>query len=247
MRRFVQAFVDAESFSADLPDEVSAALAGADAHYNIGKDGHAWVWAAGASDAAAGTVVADMQWGLVPRWSKQPSTPYTTVTARLERAPRSRIFADAWNKRRCIVPMTGYFKWDRQRRPPWPMFVQRQDGVALLAAGLWEHWQDDAGQQRDTFSILTDGNPAIPAPLSPDGPVFLEPAAAAAWLGGTLATPAQLRRRAHTAALEATYVGLGIRDPRRDDYTLLEPVDPDGLQADDAPADWDGDALDDDA
>jgi len=247
MRRFVQAFVDAESFPADLPGELSAALAGADARYNIGKDGHAWVCAAGVSDAAAGTVVADMQWGLVPRWSKQPSTPYTTVTARLERAPRSRIFADAWNKRRCIVPMTGYFKWDRQRRPPWPMFVQRQDGVALLAAGLWEHWQDDAGQQRDTFSILTDGNPAIPAPLSPDGPVFLEPAAAAAWLGGTLATPAQLRRRAHTAALEATYVGLGIRDPRRDDYTLLEPVDPHGLQADDAPADWDGDALDDDA
>jgi len=247
MRRFVQAFVDVDSFAAALPGDVSAALATADARYNIGKDGHAWVWAAGASDTQTSTVVAEMQWGLVPRWSKQPSTPYTTVTARLERAPRSRIFADAWNKRRCIVPMTGYFKWDRQRRPPWPMFVQRQDGLALLAAGLWEHWQDEDGQQRDTFSILTDGNPSIPTPLSPDGPVFLEPAAAAAWLSGALTTAAQLRRRACTPQLEAYYVGLGIRDARRDDYTLLEPADPDVAQADSAPPDWDGDALDDDA
>jgi len=247
MRRFVQAFVDADSFARALPDDVSAALATADARYNIGKDGHAWVWAAGVADAQTTTVVAEMQWGLVPRWSKQPSTPYTTVTARLERAPRSRVFADAWSKRRCIVPMTGYFKWDRQRRPPWPMFVQRQDGFALLAAGLWEHWQDEAGDMRDTFSILTDGNPAIPAPLSADGPVFVEPAAAAAWLRGELTTAAQLRRHAHTAALEAAYVGLGIRDARRDDYTLLEPVEPDALGADGALPDWDGDALDDDA
>lgn len=247
MRRFVQAFVDADSFPAALPGPVVDAFATADARYNIGKQGAAWLWAAGATNDAAGTVVAEMQWGLVPRWSKEPSTPYTTVTARLERAPRSRLFADAWNKRRCIVPMTGYFKWDRQRRPPWPMFVQRQDGVALLAAGLWEHWQNEAGEQRDTFSILTDENPAIPEPLSPDGPVFLDPAAAADWLRGTLNTPAQLRRRARTAALEAYYVGLAVRDARHDDYTLLEPVDPDALRADGALPDWDGDALDDDA
>ncbi|MGE6333428.1 SOS response-associated peptidase family protein [Stenotrophomonas sp. NPDC077659] len=247
MRRFVQAFVDAHSLPAALPIEVSTALATADARFNIGKDGRAWVWAAGASDADATTVVAEMQWGLVPRWSKQPSTPYTTVTARLDRAPRSRLFADAWMKRRCVVPMTGYFKWDRQRRPPWPMFVQRRDGLALLAAALWEHWHDDDGQQRDTFSILTDGNPGIPSPLSADGPVFLEPAAAAAWLGGSLVTPVQLRRRAHTAPLEACYVGLGIRDRLRDDYTLLEPVDPDAVRAGDALPDWDDEALDEDA
>ncbi|WP_416057211.1 SOS response-associated peptidase [Stenotrophomonas maltophilia] len=247
MRRFVQAFASTDSFPDALPAEVSAALLGGEARYNIGKDGPAWVWASGADETPNGSVVAEMQWGLLPRWSKQPTTPYTTVTARLERAAGSRIFADAWKKRRCVVPMTGYFKWDRQRRPPWPMFVQRQDGLALLAAGLWEHWQHEDGQQRDTFSVLTDANPSIPAPLSPDGPVFLEPAAAAAWLSGALATPAQLKRRASTPPLEAYYVGLGIRDARRDDYTLLEPADPDVLHVDDAPPDWDGDALDDDA
>jgi len=137
--------------------------------------------------------VADMVWGLVPRWSKEPATPYTTVTARLERAPRSRIYAQAWAQRPCVLPMTGYYKWDRARRPPWPLFVQRKDGRVLLAAGLWEHWESEDGQQLDSFTVLTGPNHAIPAPLTPDGPIFIAPATALDWLSGAFKTPAPLR------------------------------------------------------
>ncbi len=242
MRRFAQAFVDVDAFAPGLPDHLTLALASAQQRYNIGKGCPAAVLFSADGDDPS---IMDMQWGLVPRWSKEPSTPYTTVTARLGKAPSSRLFTSAWQHRHCIVPMTGYYKWDRERKPPWPMFVQRQDGRALLAAGLWERWQDEAGHVLDSFTVLTDANPGIPAPLSQDGPVFVPPQVAVDWLSGSIDTPASLKARSHTDALEVHYVSKAVRDPKQDDYTLLEPVIFDERPPDSGVA-WDGDGLDED-
>ena len=225
MRRFAQAFADSDSLPAGLPSDVVQALVDAPDRYNIGKGKSASVIAANKHGLP---VVGEMAWGLVPRWSKQPSTPYTTVTARLERAPRSRIFAQAWQLRRCIVAMSGYYKWDRQRKPPWPRFIQRADGVALLAAGLWEYWEDpEGGEGLLSFALLTGPNAAIPSPLTPDGPVFLDTATGLRWVSGEFSTPRSLARRAALPLLESYPVSRRVGDASRDDYTVLEPVDPD--------------------
>ncbi|MDG2524904.1 SOS response-associated peptidase family protein [Stenotrophomonas sp. HITSZ_GD] len=222
MRRFAQAIAEEDSLPAGFPPALARALAAAPDRYNIGKGKQAVV----IRQVAGELVLAEMTWGLVPRWSKQPHTPYTTVTARLSKAPRSRIYAKAWQERHCLVPMSGYYKWDRQRQPPWPRFVQRSDGLALFAAGLWEHWaSEDAAL--DSFALLTAPNPDIPPPLTPDGPVFLEPPHALAWLEGGLTEPGALPRHAASVRLESYPVSRAIRDPARDTFTLLEPVDPD--------------------
>jgi putative SOS response-associated peptidase YedK len=223
MRRFVQAIADLDVMPEGLPSSVAQALVDQPVRYNIGKGGTAAVIQ---RDAQGEAVVAPMRWGLIPRWSKQPSTPYTTITARLDRAASSRIFSQAWKQRPCLIPMTGYYKWDRQRRPPWPHFIQASDGLTLLAAGIWERWES-ATELIDSFSILTATNHAIPAPLTPDGPVFMGPGAAMDWIMGSCGTAEDLRRRAHHPALESYPVARKIRNPEVDDYTLLEPVDPD--------------------
>lgn len=244
MRRFAQAIADQESLPEGLPTPLADQLAGAPDHYNIGKGSTASVLA---RSPESNVTVVEMVWGLVPRWSAVPATPYTTVTARLERAPSSRIYSQAWQQRPCVIAMTGYYKWDRQRRPPWPLFVQRRDGFALLAAGLWEHWESAEGQVLDSFTVLTDPNPAIPAPLTPDGPVFFDPQIAMEWLAGHITSPEDLRTRSATPPLEAYPVSRAFRDPSRDDYTLLEPVDLDSNFAESSSAVWKGEGLEEDA
>lgn len=223
MRRFVQAISAASVLPKGLPDALVRALLDAPDRYNIGKGQPATVlWS-----SSEGTRASEMVWGLVPRWSKEPATPYTTVTARLDRAASSRIFSQAWQQRPCVVAMSGYYKWDRQRRPPWPRFLLQSNGQALLAAGLWERWQGEEQAPMDSFALLTAPNPAIPAPLTPDGPVFLDCAGALAWLGGAINAPATLAARAQRPDLESYPVSRAVANPARDDYTLLEPVDPD--------------------
>ena len=224
MRRFVQAFASPQVLPATFPHDVSAALCALRSRYNISVRKQAGV----VHDAGENIAVGEFRWGLVPRWSKQPETKYTTVTARLDRAPRSRIYRDAWSSRRCIVPMNGYYKWDRTRSPPVPYFIQAQSGETLLAAGLWEHWAKSE-EAFSSFSILTSPNPAIPAPLVADGPVFVPHDRWKKWISGQPWLPMLFLRGLPQPALEAYPVSRAVRDPRRDDYTLLEPVDPAGL------------------
>ena len=218
MRRFVQAF-SPDDIPANFAPGVVAALAAAPARYNIAVRKPAAVM----FEREDHIRVEDFDWGLIPAWSKLPETQYTTVTARIERAPKSRIFRRPWEQRRCVVPMNGYYKWDRAARPPQPYFIQAQAGGLLFAAGLWDHWHRDEPELY-SFAILTGTNPAIPAPLVPDGPTFLPPAKVADWLAGPwLAT--RFLTQMKQPALEAYPVSRRIRSRDADDYTLLEPVD----------------------
>ena len=175
MRRFVQALAGAD-FDPAVPEGVRAALASLPDRYNVSVRGFAGVlfiqdgrWK-----------LAEMSWGLVPSWEKEPSTKYSTQAARLERAPTSRLYRRAWATRRCLLPLNGYYKWDREVKPAQPYFIQSARGEVLFAAALWALW----GGVEDgllSFSVLTHPNPAIPAPLVPDGPRFVPPAMLADW------------------------------------------------------------------
>lgn len=221
MRRFVQAITSSTDLPENWPAEAREAIAAFPDHYNLGKGDEAWVVRSvdGALHAAR------MRWGLIPRWSKTPETPYTTVTARLERAARSRIFGKPWQTQHCLVPMTGYYKWDRTVRPAVPHFIQAEDGQVLCAAGLWERWEREDAEDLpfESFALLTHPNAAIPAPLTPDGPVFIFGLAERAWLGGPQLLAGAALRLATTPTLSSYPVSHSYRNRARSDYTLIEP------------------------
>lgn len=220
MRRFVQAFMSGEGFPPDFPPELRRSISAAPDRYNIAvrKPASVIVLEDGAPAAK------EFQWGLIPRWSKTPDTPYTTVTARLQRAASSRLFKQAWEQRHCVVPLNGYYKWDRTVKPALPYFIQAGDGQILLVAGLWECWEKGE-TPLSSFSVLTHANPAIPPPLVADGPVFLSPDRWMRWLDPGRWLQKRFLLNNAQPALDAYPVSRAIRDPQRDDYTLLEPAD----------------------
>ncbi|MGO3126839.1 MAG: SOS response-associated peptidase [Luteimonas sp.] len=220
MRRFVQA-IAADAVPAGLSPGIASALSDAPPRYNIASDGDALALRMDDGEVTADT----LRWGLVPRWSKLPETAYSTITARLNRAPTSRIYARPWASRRCVVPMNGYYKWDRSGARPVPHFIQSRSGQLLFAAGLWDLWERELPPLA-SFALLTMPNAAIPRPLSPDGPLFLPAASILAWLSGPAPDPVTIAGTPQPA-LEAYPVSRRIRSRDVDDYTLLEPAPPD--------------------
>jgi putative SOS response-associated peptidase YedK len=231
VRRFVQALSSGSGLPPSLPEGVRLALTQLPDRYNISVR-----QPAGVMLAIDGLWhVGQLQWGLIPSWEGEPATRYSTQAARLERAPRSRMYRRAWAARRCVVPMTGYYKWDRGdgRRQPW--FVQASDGSVLFVAGMWECWDGKHAKQEDgasppepvySFTVLTHPNAAIPAPLTPDGPVFLPADALDDWVSTDPRRAMRLALRAPTPPLEAYAVSRRVADRRIDHYSLLEPADP---------------------
>lgn len=223
MRRFVQALSAGAGLPATLPSTLRESIIALPDRYNISIR-----HAAGVLRELDGRWdVGELQWGLIPAWEKQPTTRYSTQTARLERAGKSRMYRKAWESRHCLVPMTGYYKWDRTSSPRQPYFILPSDGSVLFAAGLWERWTDPdcPGNHLDSFALLTTANAAIPSPLVPDGPVFVGARDMENWItrGGRLGLRVLLDST--QPILEAYPVSRRVADRRLDSYDLLEPVD----------------------
>jgi putative SOS response-associated peptidase YedK len=99
-------------------------------------------------------VVDPMQWGLVPSWSKDPSVGSKMINARSETITEKPSFRQSVPGRRCIIPMSGFYEWDRtDPKRKVPFFVTREDGCLMLVAGIWT--PSPALEGRHTFSLIT--------------------------------------------------------------------------------------------
>jgi putative SOS response-associated peptidase YedK len=237
MRRFVQALSGGSGFSSAIPAPVVEQLIRLPDRYNISVRQPAGVlfivdgrWQCG-----------EMIWGLIPSWEAEPATRYSTQTARLDRAQSSRLYRRAWALRRCVIPLNGYYKWERnpasmrvdallspepasEPRPRQPYFIQSAAGDVLFAPGMWSLWGDAQAENVLSFSILTHANPAIPSPLFPDGPLFVEPKRIADWITADPAVARPMLLRMAQPKLEAYAVSRRVANRTLDDYSLLEPA-----------------------
>jgi putative SOS response-associated peptidase YedK len=148
-------------------------------HYNVAP-----------TDEAAVVVQRDDQravvryrWGLIPHWADSPKIASRTINARAETVGSMPAFRDSLRRRRCLVPVDGFYEWRRDGAQRQPYRIERADGRPLVLAGLWAGWRDpEADEVRRTFTIITTrANRAI-EPLHDRMPVALPEAAWAAWL-----------------------------------------------------------------
>ena len=116
-------------------------------------------------------------WGLIQPWAKDPRVASRQINARAETVATSGAFRDSFRRRRCIVPVDGFYEWRRDGSARRPFLIRRDDGAPMALAGLWSGWRDPAiDAVRRTFTILTTTPNALIAPLHDRMPVILEPA-----------------------------------------------------------------------
>lgn len=127
--------------------------------------------------------LAQVKWGLVPPWLTDFSR--AQVNARVETAATSKMFAQAWQSRRCLLLADSYYQWcvtPNSQRQLWS--IKARDHALLLMAGIWERYPVDKELSFDSCAVLT--MPAL-APLqliAQRMPALLTPRQAVSWLSG---------------------------------------------------------------
>lgn len=128
-----------------------------------------------------------MRWGLVPSWWKKKAkeTP-ATFNARAERVAEKPMFKTAFQQRRCLIPISGYYEWQATPTGKQPYYFSTENGSALTAAGLWDEWKDiETGERlKSCTMIITEANDFV-AKIHDRMPALLTPYQFDAWLSGS--------------------------------------------------------------
>jgi len=172
----------ARYFGAPVPDETLEPA------YNVAPTSQVYAvrGAAGARNLSA------MRWGLVPFWAKDLRIGAKMINARSETLFDKPAFRAAAKKRRCLIPVDGFYEWAKVagHKPKQPYYIYRDDGEPLVFAGIWETWtpkpetndNDGLSTPIESCTILTCAPNKTMANIHNRMPVLLSPSQWDRWL-----------------------------------------------------------------
>ena len=165
-----------------------------------------------------------LHWGLIPSWAKEKPKP-PPINARAETVAKLPMFRSAYTKRRCILPIDGFYEWKKlpDSKAKQPIAIGMQDRSPFGLAGLWENWKAPSGEWVRTFAVITTTANELVSDIHDRMPVILPGSAYERWLDDD-ADPGDLLRPYAAEAMTAWPVSTRVNSPRNDDSSLLEPL-----------------------
>jgi putative SOS response-associated peptidase YedK len=163
-----------------------------------------------------------LQWGLIPSWTKQPKA--KPINATCERVASAPMFRSAYAKRRCLVPVDGFYEWKaiEGSKAKQPYAIGLKSGEAFGLAGIWESWKKpDSNEIVRTFCIITCEPNSLMASVHDRMPVIIRPAAYERWLSNIEPDPRDLLAPYPAELMRMWPVSTRVNSPKNDDANLL--------------------------
>jgi len=167
-----------------------------------------------------------LRWGLIPYWCADPKGGRKPINAKCETVRDLPTFREAYRKRRCLVPVDGFFEWKSIKgRIKRPYAIAMKDGAPFAIAGIWENWKEPAsGDWIRTFAIITTAANALVADIHDRMPLILARDDYARWLGEE-ADPRDLMRPFPAELMRMWPISARVNKPENDDPSIIEPIE----------------------
>jgi putative SOS response-associated peptidase YedK len=123
-----------------------------------------------------------LKWGLIPYWCQDPGGGRKPINAKSETAGRLPMFRDAYQRRRCILPVDAFYEWKAAKGSKQPYAIAMKDRSPFGIAGIWENWKNPCGEWVRTFAILTTAANELVATIHDRMPAILAPGDHDRWL-----------------------------------------------------------------
>ncbi len=171
-------------------------------------------------------IISGLKWGLIPHWSKDDTFAAKLINARAESIAEKPSFRDAFTNRRCIIPASGFYEWDKKSsgaKQPFYFYLKEKEVFGF--AGLWEEWLDKAsGELVETCTIITTEANRVLEPVHDRMPVILKSKDYEQWLDEKQADTNKLQNLLvpYPAKEMASHaVGKAVNSPSNDSSELI--------------------------
>nr|WP_101574532.1 SOS response-associated peptidase [Brevibacterium sp. 239c] len=169
-------------------------------------------------------------WGLVPGWAKDTKIGFKAFNARSETVLEKPMFRQSIQRRRCALPIPGYYEWETTEdgKQPWMMSAAGKD--PLFMAGLFEFWKQPDQSWLVSTTILTMEAAGHLSDVHHRMPVFLDRGAVDGWIDPAVPSadvPPLLETalaQVDPASVTRHKVGKSVGNVRNDGPELTAPV-----------------------
>jgi putative SOS response-associated peptidase YedK len=167
-----------------------------------------------------------LRWGLIPSWAKDPSIGAKMINARGETVAEKPAFQAALKSRRCLVPMAGFYEWQKTPAGKVPHYIHPLNSEFFGVAGLYECWPGKNGLEPiESYTIITTEANEMMAKLHDRMPVILHGQDYDAWLdpknNDAEALKALLRPCA-SEEMRAYPISTRVNGVKNDDESLIQ-------------------------
>jgi len=166
-----------------------------------------------------------LRWGLVPHWAKDSSIGAKLNNARGETVSEKPSFRDAFKRRRCLIPASGFYEWATEGKVKQPYYIRLKSGEPMAMGGLWESWKAPDGSILRTACIVTTTPNAVMEPIHDRMPVIVAPENWQSWLNGMPEEVGGMVAPYKDGELQAWPVSRRVSKTQDDDAGLIEPIE----------------------
>jgi len=167
----------------------------------------------------------DMRWGFIPHWYQKPSDGPLLINARSETLAQKPAFREAARTRRCLIPVSGFYEWHRDKgtgKEPW--FLRGSQKELMAFAGVWQAWTAPDGARQVACAIVTTQAGADISHIHHREPVTIAKQDFGLWLGEEGKGAARLFQAAAGGFYETYRVSHDVNAARHDASHLMDPV-----------------------
>ena len=161
-------------------------------------------------------------WGLIPHWSKDRKISHNLINARAETVAEKPAFRVAYQQRRCLIPATGFYEWQKLEQGKQAYCIEKGDNQVFAFAGLWEYWDHDT-ETIYSCTIITTAANQLMQPIHQRMPVIIKPDDYNLWLNNNAAPEMtqQLLRSDAYQGIHLKPVSDWVNNPRHNDKNCL--------------------------
>ena len=166
------------------------------------------------------------RWGLVPHWSKEPKTKYSTINARIETVAEKPTYRTPFRSKRCLIPADGFYEWKEISGHKIPHFIHIRKGGVFAFAGIWDRWEGD-GKTLDSCSIIVMPANEVIKPIHERMPAIIAPAHYDLWLDTRVTEKDEIMgclNSAPSSSLKFYPISPWVNSPEHDDERCIQPA-----------------------
>jgi putative SOS response-associated peptidase YedK len=157
-------------------------------------------------------------------WMKEkPKIPH--INARAETVHKMLLFREAFAKRRCLIPATGFYEWQQRADGKQPYRFRRKDLEPFAFAGIWEFARIGGEEILSACMIVGQPNPLVSG-VHDRMPVMLLADDYDRWLdpGAQTSELLALLRPYDAKLMEAYAVNRAVNSVKNDNESCIESI-----------------------